>query len=120
MILVVTEKLDLRFLLQHQGRFIQSARTATEALRYLRTNPPNLQGVVLDERVLNSKLVAGYCKANAPHITLVSWQLAQRNSPFRSVKEEAPAVAAAGSGSRRWQQPDRTRYIWDRQQAATT
>ena len=93
MILVVTDKLDLRFLLQHQGRFIQSVRTATDALRYLRTSPANLQGIVLDERVINSRLVASYCKANTPDIKLVSWQLAQRNSPFRSVKEEAPAAA---------------------------
>lgn len=116
MILVVTEKLDLRFLLQHQGRFIQSVRTATEALRYLRTNPTNLQGIVLDERVLNSKLVAGYCKTHAPTIKLVSWQLAQRNSPFRTVKEEAPAEVPV-TRTRLWQ-PDRSRYIWDRNQSA--
>lgn len=110
MILVVAEQLNLRFLLMHQGKSIRSARTATEALRILRNSPPNLQGVVLDEKVTNSRLVSGYIRAHIPNLTLVSMQLATRQSPFSDVPAAVGAAAAArmddGAG----------RYVWDRSQ----
>ncbi|MDF2628988.1 MAG: hypothetical protein K0R39_2819 [Symbiobacteriaceae bacterium] len=111
MILVVAEQLNLRFLLLHQGKFIQSARTATEALRILRNGPGNLQGVVLDEKVTNSRLVSGYVRTHIPNLTLVSMQLAMRHSPFSDV---APAQGMVAAGS---QSPEVARYVWDRSQA---
>lgn len=110
MILVVAEQLNLRFLLMHQGKFIQSARTATEALRILRDVPGNLQGVVLDDKVINSRLVSGYVRSHIPNLTLVSMQLAMRHSPFSDVPADAAMTAAA-------RQPDENRYVWDRSQA---
>jgi hypothetical protein len=88
MILVVTEQMNLRFVLQHQGKFLQSARTGTEALRILRDNLNNIQGVVLDDRISNSRLVSSYVRTNAPGVKLVSWQLAQQHSPFRIEGEQ--------------------------------
>lgn len=111
MILVVAEQLNLRFLLLHQGKFIQSARTATEALRILRNGPGNLQGVVLDEKVTNSKLISGYIRTHIPNMTLVSMQLAMRNSPFSDVARTHGMVAATS------QTPEVPRYIWDRSQS---
>ncbi|HWI60683.1 MAG TPA: hypothetical protein VNT75_02460, partial [Symbiobacteriaceae bacterium] len=106
MILVVAEQLTLRFLLMHQGKFIQSARTATEALRILRAGPPNLQGVVLDEKVTNSRLVSGYIRAHIPNLRLVSMQLAVRHSPFSDVPAAVGQAAAASM--------EESRYVWDR------
>jgi hypothetical protein len=111
MILVVAEQLNLRFLLLHQGKFIQSARTATEALRILRTGPENLQGVVLDEQVANSKLISGYIRTHIPNMKLVSMQLAMRNSPFSDVPRTHGLAAANGKPQ------DTARYVWDRSQS---
>ncbi len=112
MILVVTEQLDLRFVLQHQGRFIRSARTASDALRILRSTPGSIQGIVLDERVANSRLVAGYARTHAPGIRLVSWRLAQRHSPFRNVREEQETRATPRPIT-----SDGNRYVWERNQS---
>ncbi|HYG58717.1 MAG TPA: hypothetical protein VD902_11725 [Symbiobacteriaceae bacterium] len=110
MILVVVEQLDLRFLLMHQGKFLRSAKTATEALRFLRSNPTNLQGVVLDERIPNGRLVSGYIRTHIPNITLVSWQMALRASPFSDVPREGGIMIPV-------RRPDEdTRYVWDRSQ----
>lgn len=111
MILVVAEQLNLRFLLLHQGKFIQSARTATEALRILRDGPENLQGVVLDDQVTNSRLVSGYIRTHIPNMTLISMQLAMRHSPFSDV---APAQGLVAAGSKA---PEVARYVWDRSQS---
>lgn len=109
MILVVAEHLELKFVLLHQGRFMQSARTATDALRVLRGNLPNIQGVVLDYGVPNARLVSGYLRNNAPGLRVVSMQIAQRNSPFRSITaEDRRALQQSG---------ELDRYIWDRSQA---
>lgn len=110
MILVVAEQLNLRFLLMHQGKFMQSARTATEALRILRTGPTNLQGVVLDETITNSRLVSGYVRNHAPNLTLVTMRMAERRSPFSDVPPEAGMAAAA-------RQSEANRYVWDRSQS---
>ena len=110
MILVVVEQLDLRFVLMHQGKFIRSARTATEALRVLRSSPGNLQGVVLDERIPNGRLVSGYIRTHIPGLTLVSWQLALRASPFSDVPREDGIVVPTP------RQYEEVRYVWDRSQ----
>jgi|GEM_PF-3409647 len=107
MILVVTEQLTLRFLLQHQGRFIQSVRSATDALRVLRTEPANLQGVVLDERLPNSRLVSSFVRTHVPGVMLVSWQVAQRRSPFSAVEPEEEVILIRPTD-------DHSRYVWDR------
>ncbi|HLN60555.1 MAG TPA: hypothetical protein VK464_03315 [Symbiobacteriaceae bacterium] len=112
MILVVTNELDLRFLLMHQGKTLQSVRTATDALRVLRNGTSQLEGVILDHRVTNSKLVAGYVRTHVPGLTLVSWQLAMRSSPFSTVPREAGDMLPIDRGIE-----DSTRYIWDRSQA---
>lgn len=109
MILVVAEQLSLRFLLQHQGRTIQSARTATEALRLLRNGFPHIQGIVLDERMENSKLVSGYVHSHAPGLQLISYQAAQRHSPFSLMPAPVGEHKAAGG--------DENRYVWDRSQS---
>ncbi|MDB4897617.1 MAG: hypothetical protein JWN15_3879 [Firmicutes bacterium] len=107
MILVVVEQMNLSFLLQHQGRFLQNARSATEALRLLRGSVSNLQGVILDDRIQGSRLVAGFVRTHAPGVPLVPWNLAQRHSPFRNVKDLPGEATRAVSG-------DRVRYVWDR------
>lgn len=89
MILVVAEKLSLSFLLQHQGRFLRSARTADEAIHALEVHN-NIEGVVLDHAVPDSTLVSGYLRERRPDMQVVSWQVAQRNSPFRNVKVAIP------------------------------
>lgn len=109
MILVVAEQLNLRFLLMHQGKFIRSARTATEALRILRDGPANLQGIVLDEKVVNGRLILGYVRTHIPNMTLVSMQLAMRHSPFSDVVPDSTLVAAG-------KLPEENRYVWDRSQ----
>lgn len=107
MILVVVEQMNLPFLLQHQGRFLQNARNVTDALRILRGDMSNLQGVILDERMQGSRLVAGFVRAHAPGVPLVSWNLAQRNSPFRNVKD-------LPGDSQKQRQVEQIRYVWDR------
>ncbi|HYF92623.1 MAG TPA: hypothetical protein VD969_10250 [Symbiobacteriaceae bacterium] len=109
MILVVAEQLTLRFVLMHQGKFLRSARTATEALRILRDGNLHLQGVVLDDKIVNSRLVSGYVRTHIPHLTLISMQLALRHSPFSDVAPEAEMAAAARLA-------EENRYVWDRSQ----
>jgi hypothetical protein len=107
MILVVAEQLTLRLILMHQGKFLQTVKTAPEALRILRNPPGNLQGVILDDHVANAKLVASYVRSHVPGIILVSLQVAQRNSPFSDVPKAVGEVAM-GQMSRE------ARYIWER------
>jgi hypothetical protein len=111
MILVVTGELNLRFLLMHQGKTLQSARTATDALRILRAASNNLEGVILDHRVSNSKLVAGYVRTHIPGVTLVSWQLASRSSPFSTVPREHDSFLPFPHVE------ESPRFVWDRSQA---
>jgi hypothetical protein len=107
MILVVAEQLTLRLILMHQGKFLQTAQTAPEALRILRNTPGNLQGVILDDRIANAKLVAGYVRTHVPGIILVSMQVALRNSPFSDVPKAVGEVAVG-------QMPGEMRYVWER------
>jgi hypothetical protein len=93
-ILVVSEQLNLRFLLQHQGKFIHSARTATEALRVLRDHLPQVKGIILDEHMPSSRLVETYCRTYAPALRVVSWRIAQRNSPFTIAYEQSMSGVA--------------------------
>lgn len=109
MILVVTEQLNLNFLLQHQGKFIRSARSATDALRILRSDMTSIQGVVLDERISASRLVSGYVRTHVPGIQLVSWHVAQRHSPFRTVGEEGSTANRTAN--------EYSRYVWDKAKA---
>jgi hypothetical protein len=103
MILVVTEKLDLTFLLQHQGECLRATRTAHEALQVLRTALPSISGIILDDRVENSRLVASYVRANAPTLRLVSWRIAERNSPFRHLRDEGRTEWKPGPAHSRYQ-----------------
>jgi hypothetical protein len=106
MILVVTDELTLRFILQHQGKFIQNARTATDALRILRQATGNLEGVILDDRLPNSRLVSVYVRMNAPGVMLVPWRVAVRHSPFSMLpREDALAVGNTHSA-------EPVRYVW--------
>lgn len=105
MILVVTDQMNLSFLLQHQGVFLHCTPSATEALRVLRDSLTNISGVVLDDRLHNSKLVSGYVRTHAPGVKLVSWQMAQRNSPFRIMEEESVLWSADAERSRFVYQP---------------
>jgi hypothetical protein len=113
MILVVTDQLTLRFILQHQGKFIQNARTATEALRVLQQTTGNLEGIVLDDRLPNSRLVTGYVRTNLPGVVLVPWLTALRHSPFSPVPREDGLTP----GGTRPATP--ARYIWDPLRQAT-
>lgn len=97
MILVVAEKLSLAFLLQHQGRFLRSARTADEAIHALEVHK-NIEGVVLDPAVPDSTLISGYLRERRPEMQVVSWQVAQRNSPFKNVAVAIPAGAMPSTG----------------------
>jgi hypothetical protein len=107
MILVVVEQMNLSFLLQHQGRFLRRAGSATEALRILRESVGGLQGVILDERMQGSRLVAGYVRTHVPGVPLVPWNLAQRHSPFRNVGDMEKEASKLG-------QAEQVRYVWDR------
>lgn len=103
MILVVAEQLNLGFLLQHQGHTLRSTRTVTEALQVLRTTLSAIQGVILDDRLSNSRLVTAFLKANAPELEVISWRVAERNSPFKRVKEGAPAIEWKPTAGHRYQ-----------------
>lgn len=88
MILVVAEELNLGFLLQHQGQCVRSTRTVHEALEVLRATLESIHGVIVDDRITNSRLVSAYLKANAPALQVVPWRIAERNSPFKRVRDE--------------------------------
>lgn len=92
MILVVAEQLNLGFLLQHQGQCVRSTRTVHEALEVLRATLDSIQGVIVDDRIENSRLVSAYLRANAPALQVVPWRIAERNSPFKVVKEQERAI----------------------------
>jgi hypothetical protein len=92
MILVVSEQLNLGFLLQHQGQCLRSTRTVHEALQVLRTTLASIQGVILDERIENSRLVSAFVKAHAPDMKVIPWRIAERNSPFKRVRELGQTV----------------------------
>lgn len=92
MILVVAEQLNLGFLLQHQGQCVRSTRTTHDALEVLRATLSSIKGVIIDDRVENSRLVAAFVKANAPELQIVPWRIAERNSPFKHVKEPEKVV----------------------------
>ncbi|HLO04352.1 MAG TPA: hypothetical protein VK191_14665 [Symbiobacteriaceae bacterium] len=87
MILVVAEQLNLSFILQHQGQCVRSTRTVHEALQILRATLTSIQGVIIDERIENSRLITAFMKANAPALQVVPWRIAERNSPFKRVSE---------------------------------
>lgn len=92
MILVVAEQLNLGFLLQHQGQCVRSTRTAHEALQVLRSTLTSIQGVIIDDRLENSRLVSAFVKANAPDLQIVPWRIAERNSPFKRVKDAEKVI----------------------------
>ena len=106
MILVVVEQLNLSFLLQHQGRFLRSAKTAREAIQALQTQVGAIEGVILDDAIPNSNLVTGYVRNKAPQIPLVSWQVAQHNSPFKNVAVPLPQSVTEP------QEAEGDRYVW--------
>lgn len=87
MILVVAEQLSLGFLLQHQGQCVRSTRTVHEALQILRLTLSSIQGVILDDRIENSRLISAYVRANAPALQVVPWRIAERHSPFKRVAD---------------------------------
>lgn len=87
MILVVAEQLNLGFLLQHQGQCVRSTRTAHEALQILRATLTSIQGVIIDDRIENSRLVSAFVRANAPALQVVPWRIAERHSPFKRVSD---------------------------------
>lgn len=103
MILVVAERLNLGFLLQHQGQTLRSTRTASEALQVLRTTLGAIQGVIMDDRVENSRLVTAYLRAHAPELQVVPWRIAERNSPWRRVKDGAPIIEWKPTSGHRYQ-----------------
>jgi hypothetical protein len=116
LILVVSEKLSLSFLLQHQGRFLITVRTATEALRTLRDHAGSIQGVILDDRIPSSRLVISYVRTHSPHVKLCSWAMAERNSPFRQVKEE-PQPQEIIYPPLGYRKSDPLHYVWKNRQA---
>jgi len=108
LLLVVSENLSLAFLLQHQGQTLRSARTATDALQILETIRA-IDGVILDERIEDCKSVSVYIQKERPELRVVSWQIAERNSPFKRVAVDIspvtvpkPLVDTAGD-----------RFVWD-------
>ncbi len=105
MILVVAEQLNLKFMLQHQGKFVLSAKSAREAVRLLQTSSDAIEGVVLDDALPSIRMVTGYIRNKMPELQVVPWQVAQRNSPFRRVLKEAPAGTQAAA-------PQEDRYVW--------
>jgi len=108
MILVVTEELNLAFLLQHQGRFVSAVRTASEAIQQLKEHGDNIKGVILDDRVRNSRVVSGYITNKRPDLKVTAWNVAQRNSPFKNVA--APMPKSPPQRSDRLKADDR--FIW--------
>lgn len=118
MILVVSNQVSLRFVLQHPGKTIHMAHTATDALRILRTTNDKVEGIVLDERVTNSRLVAGYVRTHVPNLPTVSFQVALRNSPFSTVPESREAAARLLARARASVAEGANRFIYDPRSSA--
>jgi len=108
LLLVVSENLSLAFLLQHQGQTLRSARTAHDAMKILETIAA-IEGVILDERIENCKSVSTYIQKERPGLRVVSWQIAERNSPFKRV--------AVDTGPLTFPKPlvdtAEARFVWD-------
>lgn len=111
MLLVVVEQLNLAFLLQHQGRFLRSCKTAREAIQALQTQGESIEGVIVDDAVANSKVVTGYIRNKMPDLPVVSWQIAQRNSPFKNVAVSVPESALTAPKPSPKEDPE-DRFVW--------
>lgn len=106
MILVVAEKLNLNFVLQHQGKCVLSAKSAREAVRLLQSSKEAIEGVIIDDALPSHRMVTGFIRNQMPDLQVVPWQVAQRNSPFKRASTEAPAAAGQPTA------PQEGRYVW--------